>query len=177
MRGPDSDFIEAPSFDWLNLYDELRGLAANFLEREKAGHTLQPTALVHEVFLRLSASQSPGLPNRVTFLAAAANTMRRVLVDHARAKKCQKRGGSGGQRHSLDASTLVTREKPIDVLDLEDALRRLELVDPRLSRLVVLRYFAGMTEEESAEALNVSRRTIQADWRAAKAWLRRELAA
>jgi len=162
--------------EWPALYDELRRLAAAFLRNERRDHTLQPTALVHEAFLRLAGGGPADPSNRVAFLAAAANVMRRVLVDHARARNCRKRGGDAGSRVPLETSLLRQDAAPIDVLELEDALNRLTALDARLSRLVELRYFAGLTEAEAADVLEVSRRAAQLDWRAARAWLKRELA-
>lgn len=163
------------SADWPSLYGELKRLAGSYLRRERREHTLQPTALVHEAFVRLSASPAAANRNRVTFLAAAANVMRRVLVDHARARRCRKRGGSEAARLDLDTSVLPTPADRLDILELEESLVRLAELEPRLARIVELRYFAGLNEAESASVLNVSLRTAQLDWRAARAWLKREL--
>lgn len=158
-----------------NIYAELRRLAAGYLRCERPDHTLQPTALVHEAFLRLSDRKSPGFPTRDDFFAAAAQAIRRVLVDHARARNCVKRGGSEKRRVHLDATQLMAPNGQLDLLDLDDALCRLAEVDPERAQVVELRFFGGMTEEEAALALRISRRTVQTHWRGARAWLQREL--
>ncbi|HWL95498.1 MAG TPA: ECF-type sigma factor [Phycisphaerae bacterium] len=162
---------------WPELYDELRALAAVHLGLERPGHTLQPTALVHEVFLKFAKLNRCRISDRVAFLAAAAVTMRRFLVDHARGKKSQKRGGPSAQAVPLDTTMLVANRGSVQIDELDEALRQLGAIEPRLAQVVELRFFAGMTEAEAAEALKVSRRTVQEDWRTAKAWLHRELAA
>ena len=167
--------LEFPT-KWPGLYDELRALATAFLGRERPNHTLQPTALVHEVYLKFAKQNQCRLSDRVAFLAAAAVVMRRFLVDHARGKSCRKRGGPSGQAVPLDTSILVCNRESVQIEELNDALVCLADIEPRLAQLVELRFFAGMTEVEAAEALKVSRRTVQEDWRIAKAWLHRELA-
>ncbi len=153
---------------------ELHSLAAKYLAGERPGHTLQPTALVHEAFLRLVGS--PGVPaGRSDFIALAATAMRRVLVDHARARKAAKRGGDR-RRIALDAAQ-APGEDPgeVDVLALDESLERLAALDPRQARIVELRFFGGLGVEAVASVLGVSARTVEADWRMARAWLRREL--
>ena len=158
------------------VYDELRALAAQQLRRESPGHTLQPTALVHEAFLRLAGRVEVHVEARGQFFAIAAQAMRRVLVDHARKRLASKRG-SGGPRLSITAvEELVASAPAVDVADLDQALERLEEVDPRQVRIVELKFFAGLGLEEIAAVLGVSRSTVRDDWRMARAWLRDELA-
>jgi RNA polymerase sigma factor (TIGR02999 family) len=156
------------------IYGELRRLAAHYLRRERPDHTLQPTALVHEAYLRLVDQTRAQWQNRAHFFGAAAQMMRRILVDHARQHKAAKRGGSG-QRVTLDEKVAFAPEREMDLLALEDALIKLEQVDPQKSRLVELRFFGGLSTEEAAEVLGVSPATVTRQWRAAKAWLLREL--
>ncbi len=158
-----------------HVYDELRALAAQQLRRESPGHTLQPTALVHEAFLRLCGRVEVHVEARGQFFAIAAQAMRRVLVDHARKRLAGKRG-SGGPRLSITAAEeLVASSPAVDVADLDQALERLEAVDPRQVRIVELKFFAGLGLEEIAAVLGVSRSTVRDDWRMARAWLRDEL--
>lgn len=167
------------------IYGELRQRAGRVLGRERAGHTLQPTALVHEAYLRLVDQKRVRWEGRTQFFAVAARVMRRVLVDHARARLAGKRGG--GARHvtlldaSLDAKgagTAVERDADtVDLLALDDALLRLADFDPRKARLVELRYFAGLSIPESAHALGVSESTVVREWNVARRWLHRELSA
>ena len=156
------------------IYDELRRLAAHYLRRERQGHTLQPTALVHEAYLRLVDQTQTRWENRAHFFGAAAQAMRRILVDHARQHKAAKRGGAE-QRVTLDEGLAFAPERGLDLLALEDALIKLEQVDPQRSRLVELRFFGGLSTEEVAEVMGVSAATVSRQWRAAKAWLHREL--
>jgi RNA polymerase sigma factor (TIGR02999 family) len=156
------------------VYDELRRLAHSYLGSERAGHTLTPTALVHEAYLRL-AGRGAGLPSeRGEFFAVAAQAMRRILVDHARARNAQKRGGDGA-RVPLDDAVSWFDERRISLPDLDGALARLAERDARKSRLVELRFFAGMTLAQAAEALSIPLRTAERDWSMARAWLQREL--
>jgi RNA polymerase sigma factor (TIGR02999 family) len=154
------------------VYDELRSLAAQRLAQEKPGQTLQATALVHEAYLRLVGDQC--FDNRGHFFAAAAEAMRRVVVETARHKKRLKYGG-GRERVDVELAELPTRLPPDDLLALNDALNRLEQLDPVKSRLVTLRYFTGMTIEQAAAALNISRVTAHRYWIFARAWLHKEL--
>lgn len=162
------------------VYDELRQRAGRVLGRERAGHTLQPTALVHEAYLRLVDQQRVRWEGRAQFFAIAARVMRRVLVDHARARLAGKRGA--GAQHvtlidaRLDASaSAATTDDAIDLLALDNALERLAAFDPRKARLVELRYFAGFSIPEAAEAMEVSQATVIRDWNLARRWLHREL--
>jgi len=157
------------------VYDELRKLAAARLAHEKPGQTLQATALVHEAYLRLvSGDRQTSWNNRGHFFAAAAEAMRRILVERARRKQSQKAGGEW-QRLELSDAEPGTREPPLDVLALSDALDRLETRDPRKASLVKLRYFAGLTNQEAAIALGISTSTADNDWAYAKSWLKLQL--
>lgn len=153
---------------YVQVYDELRRLAESRLRRERAGHTLQPTALVNEVYLRLSPDAS-GWENRRHFFGAAAQAMRRILVDHARQKQADKR--AGGMRVTLADLDIRAPEEDMDVLAVSDALDVLAQEDPRLSEVVSLRFFAGMSVEETARALDVAPITVKRDWAFARAWL------
>lgn len=155
------------------VYDELAGLAHQALHRERVGHTLQTRALVHEVYVRL-VDADVAWQDRAHFLAVAARTMRRVLVDHARARRRQKRGG-GAVRVDLDAAALPVDPPEADILDLNDALERLAAFDARKSAIVELHYFGGLSYDETAEAVGVSAATVDRELRLAKAWLRHEL--
>jgi len=150
------------------VYAELRALAAARLAEEKAGHTLQPTALVHEAYLRLVGDQQ--FDHRGHFFAAAAEAMRRILIDHARKKATRKRGGAG-ERLDLDPDRFAAPDRPDDLLALDEALTLLERDEPQVAALVKLRYFAGLTVPQAAEALAVSPRTADAWWAFARAWL------
>ncbi len=158
------------------VFTELRRIAANIMRSERVDHTLQPTALVNEVYLRLLSGSLPTIRDRSHFFRLAAQAMRRILVDHARAGQSQKRGGEF-QRIELDLLPVVTRPDFPQVLELDEALQRLERVDARQCRIVELRFFAGLDEEEIAELLSISSRTVKRDWRMAKAWLYGELSA
>jgi RNA polymerase sigma factor (TIGR02999 family) len=155
------------------VYDELRKLAASYLRGERAGHTLQPTALVHDAYVRLAGGEI-SWENRAQLFTIAAQAMRHVLVDHARGRLREKRGG-GAQRVTLDDARLGPSEPDEDLVALDDALSALEALDPQKSRIVELRYFAGLTIEETAETLSLSSATIKRDWTLARAWLRREV--
>ena len=156
------------------IYDELRGLARACFRRERPGNTLQATALVNEVCLRLLAAG--GLPgkNRSQFLAFVAKAMRHILLDHARERNRLKRGG-GLKRVALDAALVVEEEPSLDLLALDEALERLAVVDARKAEVVELRYFGGMSVEEVAEHLHVSPTTVKRDWEVARTWLQEEL--
>ncbi len=153
---------------------ELRRLAGAYMARERPGHTLQPTALVNEAFLRLVDAQGVRWHGRAHFFGIAARLMRRVLVDHARARGFQKRGG-GAQTVPLETTILVSRAPDIALLDLDHALDSLAEVDERKARVVEMRFFGGMTVEETAGALGVSGDTVKRDWRLAKLWLLKTL--
>jgi RNA polymerase sigma factor (TIGR02999 family) len=156
------------------VYDELHAIAAGYLRRERADHTLQPTALVNEAYLRIAKRDAPAWKDRRHFYRAAAAVMRSILVNHARDRRRQKRGGQG-QRLPLDESLAAFEERAIDLISLDDALTRLAALDRRQSELVELRFFAGLELREIAELLGIAERTVQADWALARAWLRREL--
>jgi RNA polymerase sigma factor (TIGR02999 family) len=158
------------------VYDELRSLAAQKLNHESAGQTIQATALVHEVYLRLIAPSDPGWDSRGHFFAAAAEAMRRILIDRARAKKRLKRG-AGARRLDLDQLDLTCPEPTEELLALNDALERLSVEDAKKAELVKLRFFVGMTNEQAAEVLGISRSTAERYWAFARAWLYREIRA
>jgi RNA polymerase sigma-70 factor, ECF subfamily len=158
------------------VYNELRRLAGRYMRDERTGHTLQPTALVHEAYLRLAGQDQANWRNRAQFMGIAGQLMRRILVDHARKRHAAKRGG-----------TLVTLDEGIgnqrssgaqaeEVLAVDEALARLDHLDPQQARVVELRYFGGLSGEETAEAMGMSQRTVEREWATAKAWLRAQLA-
>ncbi|MEO8440397.1 MAG: sigma-70 family RNA polymerase sigma factor [Spartobacteria bacterium] len=153
---------------------ELHRLAHHYMSRERAGHTLQTTALINEAYLRLAGNSKPLWQNRNHFVAAAAQLMRRIMVDHARERLSLKRGG-GALRVTLDETALVTDTRSEELLALDEALETLAAQDPRKSQIVELRYFGGLTAEETADFLKVSLRTVEREWNMAKAWLYREL--
>jgi RNA polymerase sigma factor (TIGR02999 family) len=156
------------------LYHELRELASSHLKGERAGHTLQPTALVHEAYLRMNARGGLKVQGRTHFLAVASIAMRRVLVDHARARAALKRGG-GVTHVTVGEANAISDDRTQDVLLVNDALARLADEDPKLERIVEMRFFAGMTEVEIAGVLGVSDRWVRKQWAFARAWLRREI--
>ena len=153
---------------------ELRRLARGYMRRERRGHTLQTSALVNEAFLKLTDARSVRWQDRAHFLGISARLMRRVLVDHARHRGYQKRGG-GEARVTLDEATVASPDPGLDVVALDRALDAFAKVDPRKSRAIELRFFGGLSVEESAEVLQVSPDTVKRDWRLAKLWLLREL--
>jgi RNA polymerase sigma factor (TIGR02999 family) len=155
------------------VYGELRRLAGAYLRRERPDHTLPPTALVHEAYLKLVDQKRVRWQNRAHFFAIAARQMRRILVDHARAHRAEKRGGSA--TIPLTDLDLAGIQPEVDVLELETALEKLAVLDPRQGRLVELRFFAGLTVEETATVLDVAPITVKRDWALARAWLYREL--
>jgi len=159
---------------WSLIYHELHSLAQAQLAGERGGRTLQPTTLVHEAYLRLIANEDVQWASRRHFFAAAAQAMRRIRVDYARKRKCQKRGG-GEQPGPLVSEPPVFDQDPAEVLGVHEAVTKLEQIDPRKAEVVVLRYFAGLTVKEAAHVLGVSPKTVDNEWRFAKAWLRREL--
>ena len=158
------------------IYDELRGLARQQLQREPDGHTLSPTALVHEAYMRLIDYSRMEWAGRAHFLAVAATAMRRILVDHARGHRSVKRGGML-RRVSIDDVELGTEDRAELLVAIDDALDRLKEIDARQAQVVECRFFGGMTEEETATALGISVRTAKRDWAKAKSWLHREIAA
>jgi len=156
------------------VYEDLRRVARRRLRGERADHSLAPTALVHEAYLRLVDLRRVRWQNRAQFFAIAARVMRQILVDHARAHAAAKRGGPGWKVPLSDAVG-ATAPPEVDLLDLEDALGKLAAIDARLGELVVLRFFGGLTVEEAADALGLSPATVKRDWTRARAWLFREL--
>lgn len=156
------------------VYEELRRMAHQHMRKERTGHTLQTSALVHEAFMRLVDQTDVQWQNRAHFFGIAAQMMRRVLVDHARGRQYAKRGGDA-RRVSLDEVAIVSQERAADVVALDDALNRLAAVDQRKSQVVELRFFGGLSIDETATVLAVSPGTIMRDWTLAKAWLRREM--
>jgi RNA polymerase sigma-70 factor (ECF subfamily) len=156
------------------VYAELHRLAQHYMAGERTGHTLQSTALVNEAYMHLVDSSHVRWQNRAHFFAISAQLMRRILVDSARSRKYAKRGGQA-PRLSLDEALLVPEERGADLVALDDAMSALAAVDLRKSRVVELRFFGGLSVEETAEVLKVSPETVMRDWRLAKVWLRREL--
>ena len=156
------------------VYGELRRIARLYFRRERAAHTLQPTALVNEAFLRLLAGKRPSIANRAHFFAIAAKSMRRVLIDHARQKNSARRG-CGEAPLALEEELIYSDEKSDQLIALDDALTTLEKFDPRQAYIVELKFFCGMTYEEMATALSISEMTVRRDWGLAKAWLRIEM--
>ena len=158
------------------VYDELHKQAARFLNRERRDHTLQATALIHETYLKLIDQREVNWESRTHFFAISANMMRRILVDYARQKHREKRGGDMVKLPLEEAALVVVgKERSIDLMALDEALTRLEEIDEQQARIVELRYFSGLSLEETAETLKVSRTTVANDWSIAKAWLHREL--
>lgn len=151
------------------VYDELRALAAYHMERERPGHTLPPTAVVHEVYLRLAKQDKTAWTNRAQFLAVASGMIRRVLVDHARARAAHKRGAA--RRVALEDCEPPEQPREAEIGGIDEALNELAKLDERQARVVELRYFGGLSIEETAEALGVSPGTVKGDWRLARAWL------
>ncbi|MCP4660100.1 MAG: sigma-70 family RNA polymerase sigma factor [bacterium] len=156
------------------VFDELRRIAAGYFEQEAKDHTLQPTALVNEVYLKLVGRRTVQWKNRAHFFGSAAELMRRVLVDHARGRKTAKRG-SGAPKISLDESIALPEERDLDLIALDDALKGLAEIDPRQSRIVELRFFAGLTVDEIAEVLGISPTTVKREWKTARVWLFRQI--
>lgn len=153
---------------------ELRQLARRYMRRESPGHTLQTSALVNEAYLRLIDQKKVQWQNRAHFFGIAAQLMRRILIDHARKAHYAKRGG-GALKVSLDEAAAVTETRAAELLAVDEALEKLTAMDARKGRIVELRFFGGLTEEETAEVMSISTPTVQREWRAAKAWLRRML--
>jgi RNA polymerase sigma factor (TIGR02999 family) len=156
------------------VYQELRQLAASYMRHERSDHTLQPTALVHEAYLKLVQQRSVDWQSRAHFLGVAAQVMRRILVDHARGHLRGKRGG--GQYHvPIDESLVFTPEKSEEIVKLDQSLERLSKIDPRQGKIVELRFFGGLTVEQTAELLGISPKTVKREWSMAKAWLHGDL--
>jgi len=156
------------------VYDELRRMASGFMRRERPGHTLPPTAVVHEAYLQLAGTEDLRWESRAHFFGVAARAMRQILVQHARRRASDKRGG-GWQRITFDEEVVGPAESGLDVLALHDALEKLAGLDERTARVVELRTFGGLTVAEIADVLRVSKRTVDGDWRFAKRWLRQQL--
>ena len=185
MSGPAPEEVTQLLLDWRNgdqaaldqlipfVYAELQRLARAYMRRERPGHTLQTTALINEAYLRL-IDQQVSWQNRAHFLGVAAHLMRQVLVDHARAQAALKRGGNLLQVSLADAAGMMQGEAA-ELLALDDALKGLAAIDPRKCQVIELRYFGGLTIAETAEVLDVSHTTVEADWKMARAWLRREM--
>jgi RNA polymerase sigma factor (TIGR02999 family) len=156
------------------VYAELRQRAHRYMARENPGHSLQTTALIHEAYLRLADQKDKQWQNRSHFFAVAAQAMRHILVDYARSRNAARRGGAA-RVVSIEEAAVVSEERTIEIVELDEALETLAKVDPRKSRIVELRFFGGLSVEETAEVLNVSSITVMRDWNLAKAWLHREL--
>jgi RNA polymerase sigma-70 factor (ECF subfamily) len=157
------------------IYGELRRIAGAQMARERPGHTLQPTAVVHEAYLRLIGDQPVEWHSRAHFFAIATNTVRRVLLDYARKRHAGKRGGLGARKVEIDAELLIGDDRLEDVIALDEVLKQLSEMDPEQGQMVELRFFGGLNVEETAEVMGTSPRTVKRQWRLAKAWLDREL--
>lgn len=156
------------------VYEELRRMAKNYMNSQPSGHTLQTTALIHEAYLKLADQREKRWQNRAHFFAVAAQSMRHILVDHARSHQTQKRGGET-QIISLEDVAYISNERADEIVALDEALQNLSALDERKGRVVELRYFGGLSVEETAEVLKISQETVMRDWRFAKTWLLREL--
>ena len=165
---------ETPELLVTLLYQELRRAARGALRLERPNHTLQPTALINEAYLRLAAQNRTAWTDRAQFLAAASHLMREILVDHARARNRAKRGGGAAAIRIEDAGQLATAPD-VELMELDEAIDALERIDPQQRRIVEMRYFGGLSIEETAQALGISPATVKRDWRVARAWLHREL--
>jgi RNA polymerase sigma factor (TIGR02999 family) len=157
-----------------DVYSELRALAARYLHRERKSHTLQPTALVHEAYLKLVGQTRADWRGRAHFLAIAAQAMRQILVDHARRHRAAKRGGNR-QRIAFDDNLVIESNRDVDLLALEDALTKLSKLDLRQARMIELRFFGGLSIAEVAKVMGMSKRSVEREWTMVRAWLRREL--
>jgi RNA polymerase sigma factor (TIGR02999 family) len=157
------------------VYDELRRQAARFLQKERGNHTLQATALIHEAYLKLIEQREVKWQNRAHFFAIASTAMRRILVDHARERKREKRGGIAENLPLDEALQISANEKSVDLIALDEALNRLAKLDKRQAKVVELRYFSGLSIDETAEILKISNATVRLDWNLAKAWLKQEI--
>src|SRR3989440_9648023 len=157
------------------VYSELRRLARNYLRHERQNHTLQPTALVNEAYLKLIDQKSARWQNRAQFYGVAAQLMRRILVDHARQHQAAKRGGSDQQRLSITSAGQLGEKPDLDLLALHEALEELKSFDSQQERIVELRFFGGLSIEETAEVMGIGHATVERDWKMARAWLRRKL--
>lgn len=158
------------------IYGELRRIAGAQMRRERAGHTLQATAVVHEAYLRLAGEQQIPWQNRAHFFAIAARVMRQVLLDYARQRHADKRGGEGARKVEIDGELLAAANRIEDIVALDEVVTRLNNLDQQQGRIVELRFYAGLSVEETAEVMSISESTVKREWRLAKAWLHRELA-
>ncbi len=156
------------------VYEELRQMARRYMRRQPSGHTFQTTELIHEAYLKLAKSDEHTWQNRAHFFGIAAQAMRHILVDYARSKQSKKRGGLQ-QKITLDETAIVSSKNSDEIVALDDALKQLNVFDERKSRVVELKYFGGLTNEEVAEVLKISPETVKRDWRFARTWLLREL--
>ncbi len=156
------------------LHNELNRLARHYMRHERPGHTLQPTALVNEAYLRLAATKRMNWRNRAHFIAVAAGLMRRILIDHARRRKRVKRGGSRDDL-PIEENLIQSRQQAEELVDLDEALGNLKKLDARQSQIVELRFFGGLTVQETAEVLGISPKTVKRDWSVARAWLRSQI--
>ena len=159
------------------VYAELRRMAGAYMRSERPNHSMQATELVHEAYMRMVGATPANPQNRAHFFAIAANTMRQILLDHARKRSAGKRGGAALRQVDLDAELFVAHDSLDDVIIIDELLTRLNGIDPRQSRLIELRFFAGLSNEEAGEVMGVSEATVKREWRSAKAWLHRELQA
>ncbi len=157
------------------VYEELRRQAARYLRKDRSDHTLQTTALIHEAYLKLIEQNQVEWRNRAHFFAIASTAMRRILLDYARERHAEKRGGSAENLPLDEALQISTGEKPVDLIALDEALNRLAKLDRRQAKVVELRYFSGLSIDETAEVLDVSNATVRLDWNLAKAWLKQEI--
>lgn len=184
---PDSDGVTRLLVEWQNgdqkaldsliplVYQELRAIAGRYLSRESPGHTLQSTALVHEAYFKLIGQRRVRWQNRAHFFGIAAQMMRRILIDHARHQAREKRGGPASKLSLDEAMAATETQIDVDLLVLDDALTALAQIDPRGARIIELRFFSGLSLEETAEVVGVSSGTVKRDWSAARAWLYREM--
>lgn len=156
------------------VYDELRRVASNYLRRERQNHTLQPTALVNEAYMKL-VDQKAHWQNRAQFYGVAAQLMRRILVDHARQHQAAKRGGTHQQRLSITSAQAIADTPEVDLLAVHEALEELKQFDPQQERIVELRFFGGLSIDETAEVMGIGHATVERDWKMARAWLRQKL--
>lgn len=156
------------------LYKELKRIAAAHLRRERPGHTIQPTALVNEAYLKLIDQREANWQNRAHFFGVASQVMRRILIDYAKGRARRKRGG-GAYQTTFDEALAVSEDRASELMDIDEALRKLEALDPRQVKIVEMRFFAGLSVEETAEAMGISEPTVKREWAMAKAWLYREL--
>jgi RNA polymerase sigma factor (TIGR02999 family) len=157
------------------VHSELRRLASNYLRRERQNHTLQPTALVNEAYLKLIDQKNARWQNRAHFYGVAAQLMRRILVDHARQHQAAKRGGTNQQRLSITSARAIAEAPEVDVLAVHEALEELKQFDPQQERIVELRFFGGLSIDETAEVMGIGHATVERDWKMARAWLRQKL--